>query len=112
MFKVYVLLALVSIVLMVVCLVDALSADDSRVRRLPRPGWVVLVLFLPLLGPLAWLALGRPVAGAAPSVAPAPRPGRPVVGGHDEDFAARVRERAQEQRRRYEEQRRRDQPEE
>jgi hypothetical protein len=71
------------------CLFDAVTADASRVRRLPKFLWIVLILLLFLVGALAWLLLGRPKADYAPADA-APR--RRVVGPEDApDFEERIR---------------------
>lgn len=48
--------------LMIRCLVQTIEAPRSRVRNLPVWVWQVLLL-VPVLGPLAWLAFGRPRAG-------------------------------------------------
>ncbi len=114
-FKVYALLSIVSITLMVFCLIEAVSTDQSRMRNLPKLGWILLILFFPLAGSIAWLVAGRPAVarprpGAAPAFPEYDRPGRarssdPVK---DEDFLKKVRERAEEQRRRYEAQKKKD----
>jgi hypothetical protein len=51
---------LLGIALLVYCLVDVAQADAARVRGLPKPLWLLLVVLIPLLGPLAWLLAGRP----------------------------------------------------
>ncbi len=46
-------------------------------RRMPpilAIAWLVIVVMVPLLGPIAWLGLGRPSLGRAPL----PNPGSPV----------------------------------
>ncbi|HEX3004328.1 MAG TPA: PLDc N-terminal domain-containing protein [Angustibacter sp.] len=50
----------VELVLVVYCLIDLWQADRERVRLLPKPVWVLLILVLPLLGGVAWLLAGRP----------------------------------------------------
>lgn len=40
---------------------DVISMDSILVRNLPKPTWVMLVLFIPVVGSVAWLAVGRPV---------------------------------------------------
>ena len=117
--KLYALLSIVSIILMVWCLIEAVSTDESRIRNLPKLWWILLILFFPLAGSIAWLVAGRPiVTGPRPGTAPAfpeyDRPGRarPSDPVKDEDFLKKVRERAEEQRRRYEqEKKRKDEPE-
>ncbi len=74
------LIIIVVVVLSVYSLFDVLAADRSRVRVLPRPVWVLVVL-VPVLGPLLWLTLGRP-----PTATPRGRSGPPTrVVGPDDD---------------------------
>jgi Phospholipase_D-nuclease N-terminal len=41
-------------------LLDCIATDSAMCRNLPKPMWIILVLFLPDIGALAWLLLGRP----------------------------------------------------
>jgi hypothetical protein len=59
MVRLFVFLAAVQLVLLVLALIGALSAD--RVRTMPRALWVLVVLAIPLLGPIAYFAWGRPL---------------------------------------------------
>jgi len=74
--------------------VFAASAESSRVRTLPKWGWVLICLVLTPLGGALYLWLGRPKAGQpAPagqrfSAASAPRP----YGRAPEDDPAFMRE--------------------
>jgi hypothetical protein len=114
MFKVSALLAVISAGLTVWCLVEAISAKQSRIRRLPKLAWILLILFVPLAGSIAWLVAGRPSAAveraaAAAAFAEFERPGRldpsdPGDPARDEAYRKLLRERAEEQRRRYEQQ--------
>ncbi len=58
---------LVSLVLLVYCLIDCIQTDESQCRHLPKSAWVMLILFFPLVGGIAWLVAGRPrrTGGAA-----------------------------------------------
>ena len=100
----------VPLVLAIYCLVEAISSRDDEIRHLKKVWWILLILFFPLLGSIAWLAAGRPVrAQARPSAyeRPAPvfpeydRPGRAaaVDPEADAEFLRKIRERAEEQRR-------------
>ena len=60
MVRLFVFLAAVQLVLLVLALISSLSAD--RVRTLPRALWVLMILVIPLLGPLAYAVWGRPAA--------------------------------------------------
>ncbi|HHW51269.1 MAG TPA: hypothetical protein GX406_07390 [Pseudoclavibacter sp.] len=60
---------LAALVLAIVALADcALSVRDS-VRTLPKAVWVVIVVVLPIVGPLLWFFLGRPSARQLASAA-------------------------------------------
>ncbi|WP_432507581.1 PLD nuclease N-terminal domain-containing protein [Kineococcus arenarius] len=81
-----VLPVLLALGLTVYCVVSIVQAGDGEVRALPRWGWLLAVLFLPLIGAAAYLLAGRPVAGApGRRTRPAPRPG-PKGPDDDEDF--------------------------
>ena len=61
------LMGLALLGLFVYCLLDVIATDDALVRNLPKLVWVLVIIFVPLAGPLAWLLLGRPEqAGARP----------------------------------------------
>lgn len=53
------------LVLMVVALIDAIRIDDSRVKHMPKVVWILLIIFIPLLGIVLWFALGRSYEGAS-----------------------------------------------
>ncbi|MFG2077528.1 Phospholipase_D-nuclease N-terminal [Nonomuraea maritima] len=90
--------ALATLALWLFSLFDAIGAPDDRCRVLPKTLWVLVVLFLPLLGSAAWLAWGRPERPRpAPSGTAIPAPADPVED--EEAFLRRLRERAEEQRR-------------
>ena len=83
MVRLFVFLAAVQLVLLVLALISALSAD--RVRTLPRALWVLVVLLIPLLGPLAYFVFGRPLP--APREGPVRRPpSRPASPDDDPEF--------------------------
>ena len=105
-----ILLYLLPIVLAIFCLVEAISARDDEVRHLSKVWWILLILFFPFIGSIAWLAAGRPVRAprrpgpherSASAFPEYDRPGRFAATDPeaDEAFLAQVRERAEEQRR-------------
>lgn len=54
-------LALVGVAAAAIALISCLSVGERRrIRRLPRGVWVAVILLVPLAGPAAWFALGRP----------------------------------------------------
>jgi hypothetical protein len=36
-----------------------ITRDDSQVKHLPKIAWILLVVFLPLVGSIVWFAAGR-----------------------------------------------------
>lgn len=55
-------LAVVSVVFAAVALISCLSVSDKRaIRTLPRFVWVILIVVVPVAGPVAWFGFGRPV---------------------------------------------------
>jgi hypothetical protein len=60
---------LIQLGLLVYCLIDCIQTDSILVRNLSKTTWVLLIVFLPLVGGIAWLVAGRPERGArAPAV--------------------------------------------
>ncbi|MGW3893404.1 PLD nuclease N-terminal domain-containing protein [Micromonospora chokoriensis] len=97
-----VLLFLVQIVLAVCALISCLSAEEGQIRALPRIAWVLIILFFPLVGSIAWFIVGRePTPGARkgwPGTGGTERQRpRPVAPDDDPEFLRSVEERAQQQ---------------
>ena len=106
MLKLVALLAVVSVGFTVWCLVELISTDRTRIRGLPKVAWILVILFLPLVGGIAWLLGGRSIAvtRATPGPDRATRKDASNPAEEAADFSTRIRERAEEQRRRYEQQ--------
>jgi hypothetical protein len=113
------LFGIVVFALWVFCLVDAIGAQSGRIRHLPKVAWILLILFFPLIGSIAWLVAGRPESTAArrsayereqPAFPEYDRPGRAAAVDPEQDaeFLRQVRERAEAQRQQYDEQKRRE----
>ncbi|UFN46198.1 PLD nuclease N-terminal domain-containing protein [Nocardioides okcheonensis] len=114
-----IVLFLLPLVLGIYCLVDAITSRDDEVRHLQKTWWILLILFFPVVGSVAWLAAGRPQRAPRPtgpherSASAFPeydRPGRFAATdpAADEEFLKKVRERAEEQRRLARERKRRE----
>ncbi len=58
------LVALVLFAFWVWALLDVIATDATLCRNLNKGVWLLIVLFLPDIGALAWLLLGRPEKGA------------------------------------------------
>jgi Phospholipase_D-nuclease N-terminal len=88
-----VLLFLVQIVLAVLALISCLSAEADEIRALPRLAWVLIILFFPLVGSIAWFLAGRPARTEATGSRrrggggfAEPKRSRPVAPDDDPDF--------------------------
>jgi hypothetical protein len=114
--KLELLMGLVTFALWVFCLVDVIGTPEHQTRHLQKLWWLLLVLFFPFVGSVAWLVAGRPEKATRRPAAyereqeafpEYDRPGRAaaVDPAKDEEFLRQVRERAEEQRRRYEQSR-------
>ena len=55
----YALFSVVLLVLIVAALVDIITRQEGQVKHLPKVLWVILVIFLPVIGSLLWFAIGR-----------------------------------------------------
>ena len=101
--------ALATLVLMAYCVFDVIRTDDSSVQNLPKLLWLLLVIFLPVIGGVAWLLLGRPARGSwrLDSAAPRQLPEPPAPTGHPEPPVNRSDHQAKREDalRRYEEER-------
>ncbi|RIQ35681.1 PLDc_N domain-containing protein [Jiangella rhizosphaerae] len=79
----------VAIALLVYALIDCLQTDSARFRSLNRVAWAAIIVLVPLVGPILWLAIGklrdRPQRPAAP-------PRRPLAPDDDPEFLRHLRE--------------------
>ncbi|MBO1753207.1 PLDc_N domain-containing protein [Actinotalea sp. BY-33] len=62
------LAVVIQLALLVYCLIECIQTDSSRVRNLPKTLWVLLIILVPVIGPVAWLVAGRPEREAASNV--------------------------------------------
>ncbi|MFG1868589.1 PLD nuclease N-terminal domain-containing protein [Micromonospora arborensis] len=98
-----VLLFLVQIVLAVCALISCLSAEEGQIRSLPRIVWVLIILFFPLVGSIAWFVAGRePSSGTrkgwpgGTGTTQRQQP-RPVAPDDDPEFLRSMQDRAKQQ---------------
>ena len=107
---------LLSLALLVYAVLDVVTTPRDAVQVLPKPLWLLIVLFVPIVGGIAWLVAGRPQGSARSlpykgnaGISPAyNRPQRASAAAPDDDeaFLRGLRERAEQQRRTAEQQRR------
>lgn len=65
----YAVLGVLTFVLVLAALIDIITRDALLVRHLPKVTWVILVIFLPLIGSIVWFAVGHDW-GARPEAIP------------------------------------------
>jgi hypothetical protein len=75
----------IQIVLLVWALFDIYFTPADRIRRYPRRVWV-LIAFINIIGPIAWMVWGRP---QRPKRGGGGR-GRPIAPDDDPDFLSKL----------------------
>ena len=90
---------LIELGLLVFCLIEAIQTPSDEMRNLPKGAWILLIIFVPLIGGIAWLVAGRPttrrrpgwaIGGGFPENA-RPHSPRPVAPDDDPEFLAELR---------------------
>jgi hypothetical protein len=86
---------LISLVLSVYALFSCIQTRDKDVPYLPKLVWILLIVFVPIFGPIVWLLLARGYGvplSRAPAATRSYRPyrpaGRPVAPDDDPEFLA------------------------
>ena len=54
------LFAFAILALWIYCILDVIATNESLIRNLPKIVWLLVVIFVPTIGSIAWLLLGRP----------------------------------------------------
>ena len=91
-----VLLYALPIILAVYALVDLVQTDEVDVQGLPKLAWVLLIVLIWVIGPVAWLVAGRRgrrwLPGLSRAAGPQPSGGyRPTAPDDDPDFLRGLR---------------------
>jgi hypothetical protein len=80
--------------LWVYCIVDVISTDEALVRNLPKLIWLLIVIFVPTVGSIVWLLLGRPEkAGFSFGDTRYRAPRRPLGPDDSPDFMSEIDDR-------------------
>lgn len=99
--RLYALLFVLQIALAAAALISCLSAEEGEVNALPRVAWILIILFFPLVGSIAWFMAGRGtgrprarwrIGGGSPE------PGRPRAPDDDPEFLRSLRSRLDQER--------------
>lgn len=91
--------------LIIYAIIDCIRTDHSRVKTLPKPAWMLIIIFFPVVGALLWLFAGKSrYTSSFGPVAPRQTPKAP---DDDEDYLRYLgnRSKRQAQQRRQEEER-------
>lgn len=80
--------SVVAVVLAVFAMIECVQADPAQVRSLRKPLWLVVIVLVPVIGPIFWLVIGRPRAHRLPTTPPT----RQVAPDDDPDFLRRLRD--------------------
>ncbi|NKX53441.1 PLD nuclease N-terminal domain-containing protein [Arthrobacter mobilis] len=80
--RLYILLVVLAVSIIVYALIECIRSAPYEVRSISKPGWILTILLVPLIGAGLWFFFGRPQSGRAAAQAPARRPMAP-----DEDIA-------------------------
>jgi len=71
----------IPVLLLIACtiytIIYVVQSDSEQIRGLPKSLWLVIVIFLPLVGMVAWWIFGRPTDDHLPP---------PVAPDDDTDF--------------------------
>jgi hypothetical protein len=81
-------LGVAAVIFTIYAVADCAFFDRSRVRGLSRGWWLVVIIFVPIIGGLLWFIIGR---GRANRIG-ATRGGRTVAPDDDTDFLRQLRE--------------------
>ena len=76
-----------AVALVVYAVLDVLGSDERRRRGLPVPVWLLVVVLLPVVGPVVWLVVSR---GAPRDGAVGPRSVGPLAPDDDPEFLFRL----------------------
>jgi hypothetical protein len=89
------LVGLALFALWIYCILDVISTDDALVRNLPKLVWLLIVIFLPTVGSIVWLIMGRPEkAGFHPGDKQYRAPRRPLGPDDSPTFMSEIDDRA------------------
>jgi hypothetical protein len=83
------------ILLAIYALIDCIQTDESEIRGLPKIGWIVLIVLVGIVGPVAWLIAGRARTGRSRLSLPGSRdssspPTRTLAPDDDPEFLGRL----------------------
>ena len=60
MVRLAVIAAIITLALMIFSIIDCSRTAESNIRSLPKWAWLVIIIFVPAIGSIAWIIAGRP----------------------------------------------------
>jgi cytochrome bd-type quinol oxidase subunit 2 len=55
-----VIAAIITLALMIFSIIDCSRTAENNIRSLPKWAWLVIIIFVPAIGSMAWIIAGRP----------------------------------------------------
>jgi cytochrome bd-type quinol oxidase subunit 2 len=55
-----VIAAIITLALMIFSIIDCSRTAENNIRSLPKWAWLVIIIFVPAIGSIAWIIAGRP----------------------------------------------------
>jgi len=72
MVRLWLVVGVIAAVFYIYSIVDTALIERERVRALPKPAWLAIIIIFPLIGGLLWFLFGRARRGATPRRVVAP----------------------------------------
>ncbi|WP_457033999.1 PLD nuclease N-terminal domain-containing protein [Kitasatospora sp. P5_F3] len=71
--------------------IDCLTTPEQEVKHMPKVIWVIIVLLFPLVGSIAWLAIGKQRDGLTAARSAGRSAGRQVAPDDNPEFLASLK---------------------
>ena len=55
-----VIAVIITLALMIFSIIDCSRTAENNIRSLPKWAWLVIIIFVPAIGSIAWIIAGRP----------------------------------------------------
>jgi hypothetical protein len=98
MVRLYLIVGIAAVVFTIYAAIDCLMTDNHRARGIPKPLWVLVILFIPIIGAVLWFVIGkdRRAGGKVRQLAPDDDPAFLRGLGKDKEQEERIRRLEQE----------------
>ena len=60
MVRIAVIATIIVLALMIFSIIDCSRTAENNIRSLPKWAWLVIIIFVPAIGSIAWIIAGRP----------------------------------------------------